>query len=191
MEEFRRLLVEIPEESYRWMVLFAACLGLRMSELFGLVWGDFDLLRSEVHIQRGIVEGYEDETKTTSSNSRLPLRPMVVTALMAWRRQASFHSDTDYVFASPTMLGKKPLNANSAQRDYLRPASIKAGLEPIGFHALRHSYRTWLDQIGTGVSVQKELMRHSTIAMTMDGYGRGVPEANRAANTRLVADLLQ
>jgi hypothetical protein len=25
--------------------------------------------------------------------------------------------------------------------------------------------------------VQKELMRHSTISMTMDGYGRGVPEA--------------
>jgi integrase len=45
-------------------------------------------------------------------------------------------------------------------------------------------------QIGTGVMVQKELMRHSTIAMTMDGYGRGVPEANREANSRLVDRLL-
>jgi len=88
------------------------------------------------------------------------------------------------------LLGKKPLNSNSAQRDYLRPASIAAGLKPIGWHALRHSYRTWLDQIGTGVMVQKELMRHSTIAMTMDGYGRGVPEANREANSRLVDQLL-
>jgi integrase len=139
MEEFRRLLVEIPEEPYRLMVLFAACLGLRMSELFGLVWGDFDLLRSEVHIQRGIVEGYVDETKTASSSSKLPPHPMIVTASMAWRQQSPFQSDTDYVFASLIMLGKKPLNANSAQRDYLRPASIKAGLQPIGFHALRHS----------------------------------------------------
>jgi len=38
--------------------------------------------------------------------------------------------------------------------------------------------------------VQKELMRHSTISMTMDGYGRGVPEANREANSRLVGRLL-
>jgi integrase len=65
------------------------------------------------------------------------------------------------------MLGKKPLSSNSAQRDYLRPASIEAGLQPIGWHALRHSYRTWLDEMGTSIMVQKELMRHSTIAMTM------------------------
>jgi hypothetical protein len=54
---------------------------------------------------------------------------------------------------------------NSAQRDYLRPEAIKAGLKPLGWHALRHSYRTWLGEKGTGPEVQKELMRHSTIAM--------------------------
>jgi integrase len=59
-----------------------------------------------------------------------------------------------------------------------------------GFHALRHPYRTWLDEVGSGPMVQKELMRHSTISMTMDGYGRGVPEANRDANSRLVGQLL-
>ena len=45
--------------------------------------------------------------------------------------------------------------------------------------------------ISAKVLAQKELMRHSTIAMTMDGYGRGVPEANREANSRLVKELLQ
>jgi integrase len=77
------------------------------------------------------------------------------------------------------------------QRDYLRPESIKAGLTPIGWHALRHSYRTWLAEVGTGPEVQKELMRHSTIAMTLDGYGRGIPEANRKANYAVVNGLLQ
>jgi integrase len=191
MEEFRRLLAEVPEEPYHLMALFASCLGLRTSELFGLIWSDFDLLRNEVHIQRGIVEGYVDETKTDKSNTRLPLNPRIVEALMSWRRQSPFNTDTDYVFASPQMMGKKPLNANSSQRDHLRPASIAAGLKPIGFHALRHSYRTWLDEVGSGPMVQKELMRHSTITMTMDTYGRGVPAANRVANSRLVNELLQ
>ena len=133
----------------------------------------------------------EDETKTESSNAKLPLDPAIVAVLQAWRQHTPFAADSDYVFASPVMLGKKPLSSNSAQRDYLRPASIEAGLQPIGWHALRHSYRTWLDEMGTSIMVQKELMRHSTIAMTMDGYGRGVPEANREANSRLVSDLLQ
>ena len=190
MGEFRRLLAEIPEEPYRVMALLAACLGLRTSEIFALMWVDFDWLRSEVNIQRGIVEGYLDRTKTLSSNRKLPLDAAIVSALQSWKQHTPFAADNDYVFASAVLLGKKPLNSNSAQRDYLRPASIAAGLKPIGWHALRHSYRTWLDQIGTGVMVQKELMRHSTIAMTMDGYGRGVPEANREANSRLVDQLL-
>jgi hypothetical protein len=52
----------------------------------------------------------------------------------------------------------------------LSSAWIKAGLKPLGWHALRHSYRTWLGEKGTGPEVQKELMRYSTIAMSLDAY---------------------
>ena len=172
------------------MVLLAACLGLRTSEILGLCWGDFDWLRSEVSIQRGVVEGYTDDTKTLASKRKLPLDAAVLSALENWKLQTQFPADSNYVFASPVMLGSKPLNSNSAQRDKLRPAAIRAGLSPLGWHSLRHSYRTWLDEVGAPVSVQKELMRHSTIAMTMDGYGRGVASANRDANSRLVGKLL-
>jgi integrase len=190
MDEFRKLLAEVTEEPYRTMVLLAACLGLRTSEILGLCWGDFDWLRSEVSIQRAVVEGYTDDTKTVASRRKLPLDAAVLTALKSWKLKTQFPADSDYVFASPVKLGRKPLNSNSAQRDKLRPASIRAGLSPIGWHSLRHSYRSWLDEVGVPVSVQKELMRHSTIAMTMDGYGRGVASANRDANSRLVGKLL-
>jgi integrase len=189
-DEFRLLLVRFTG-MYRVMVLLAACVGLRRSEIFGLRWSDFNWLLREVFIQRSHVEGFEDETKTESSNAKLPLHPAIIEALLEWRRQSPFHADSDDVFASPILDGKKPLNSNSVQRDYLRPESIKAGLKPLGWHALRHSYRTWLGEKGTGPEVQKELMRHSTIAMSLDGYGRGVPEANRAANATVVSDLLQ
>jgi integrase len=189
-DEFRLLLARFTG-MYRVMVLLAACVGLRRSEIFGLRWSDFNWLLREVFIQRSHVEGYEDDTKTESSNAKLPLHPAIIEALLEWRRQSSFNADDDYVFASPILDGKKPLNSNSVQRDYLRPESIKAGLIPLGWHALRHSYRTWLAEKGTGPEVQKELMRHSTIAMSLDGYGRGVPEANRAVNATVVSDLLQ
>jgi hypothetical protein len=45
--------------------------------------------------------------------------------------------------------------------------------------------------VATGPEVQKNLMRHSTIAMSLDGYGKGVPAANREANSQLVNASLQ
>lgn len=56
--------------------------------------------------------------------------------------------------------------------------------------SLVYSCRKWLAEKGTGPEVLKELMRHSTIAMSLDGYGRGDPEANRAANATVVSELL-
>ena len=35
----------------------------------------------------------------------------------------------------------------------------------------RHTYRTWLDSVGTPVGVQQRLMRHADIRTTMNIYG--------------------
>jgi integrase len=190
IEEFRRLLAEIKDEPYRTMVLLAGCLGLRISEVSGLRWQDFDWLRGEVKIERGVVEGHTDEVKTQSSRKRLPLDASLVSALRAWKMQTRYPGEHDFVFASPRMMGKKPLRGYQVQTDVLRPIAARIGLGSVGWHSLRHSYRTWLDETEAPISVQKELMRHSTIAMTMDGYGRGVASANRAANARVVGMLL-
>jgi integrase len=189
IEQFHNLLTEIDEEPYRTITFLAACSGLRESELFGLRWCDFNWQRAEVSIERAVVEGYEDDTKSEASKKRLPLDPVVIAVLQAWRLKAPYIGPGDYVFASTILRGRKPLSGNSAQRDKLRPAAIRAGLGPLGWHALRHSYRTWLDEAGASVPVMKELMRHSCISMTMDTYGRGVESANRAANANVVAML--
>jgi integrase len=67
----------------------------------------------------------------------------------------------------------------------------KAGLKTLGWHALRHSYRKWLGELKTGPEVQRDLIRHSTIGMTMESYGERVPELNREANVAVVNSLLQ
>ena len=79
----------------RVKILLAACVGLRRSEIFGLKWSDFNWLLREIFIQRSHVEGYEDETKTESSNARVPLHPAIVEALLAWRQQSTFDADHD------------------------------------------------------------------------------------------------
>ena len=54
-EQFGRLLQHISTEPHRTMVVVAMCLGLRRSELDGLKWSDFDWIRQEVLIQRGVI----------------------------------------------------------------------------------------------------------------------------------------
>jgi len=63
VEEFYTLLAEFAEP-YRTMVLIAQCLGLRVSEIMGLQWGDFDFKKRTVLIQRSVVQGRVDEVKT-------------------------------------------------------------------------------------------------------------------------------
>ena len=53
----------------------------------------------------------------------------------------------------------------------LERASKEAGIGHLGTHAFRHTYRSWLDAVGTPIAVQQRLMRHSDIRTTMDIYG--------------------
>ncbi len=51
VEEFGRLLPHLPEP-FRTMCIVAMCLGLRVSEVLGLQWGDFDFEKLQVIIRR-------------------------------------------------------------------------------------------------------------------------------------------
>ncbi len=62
-------------EPYRTMVLVAACLGLRVSEIIGLQWGDFNWENSTVLMQRSVVQARVGDTKTEYSRRPLPVHP--------------------------------------------------------------------------------------------------------------------
>ena len=76
-----RLLLEQLSQPYHTMVLIAACLGLRVSEIMGLQWCDFDWENFSVMVRRSVVHGRVGDTKTEASFRPLPVdtRPM-----MAW-----------------------------------------------------------------------------------------------------------
>ena len=46
----------------------------------------------------------------------------------------------------------------------------------------RHSYRSWLDETGAPLTVQKELMRHASIQTTMNIYGKAMTDTKRQAH---------
>jgi len=65
-------------------------------------------------------------------------------------------------------------------------AASKAGIGRLGTHSLRHTYRSWLDSVGTPMGVQQRLMRHADIRTTMNIYGDAVTEDMAKAHAKIV-----
>ena len=61
----------------------------------------------------------------------------------------------------------------------------------MGTHTFRHSYRMWIDAIGTPVGVQQLLMRHADIRTTMNIYGEADAAEMREAHGKIVGLALQ
>ena len=137
-------------------------------------------------MQRAVVAGRVDEVKTKYSKARMPLDPALGEALLTWRQKSSFRADSDWVFASPFQAGKMPYRAWGIQQRRIKPAAKRAGLENIGWHTFRHTYRSWLDETGAPIKVQQELMRHASIQTTMNIYGAAMVESKRDANSKVV-----
>lgn len=185
-EEFSILVAAVDREPCRTMVVLALCTGVRCSELVALKWSDFDWQNLSVYIRRAIVSGRVDDVKTEYSEAPLPLDPALAEVIFEWRRKTEFSADSDFVFASPYMAGEKPYTPWNMQHNQLSPAAVKAGLGPIGWHTLRHTYRAWLGDNGEPLTVQKELMRHASIQTTLNTYGGGMMESMREAHGRVV-----
>ena len=173
------------DEPHRTMVLVAQCLGLRVSEILGLQWGDFSFENRSVLVQRSVVGGRVDDVKTEYSKDDVSLDARLAEALLSWRAASFFPRDTDWVFANPVT--GRPYHQESLRKRQLQRAAKLAGLgEDIGWHTFRHTYRSWLDETDAPMKVQQELMRHASIQTTMNVYGRAMTETKRRANSQVV-----
>jgi integrase len=65
-------------------------------------------------------------------------------------------------------------------------AGGSAGIGKLGTHALRHTYRSWLDTVGTQIAVQQKLMRHSDIRATLNLYSDVVTDEMSQAHSKMV-----
>jgi integrase len=185
VEEFRKLL-EHMEEPFRTMALACVCFGLRISEALGLKWSDVDWLNGSLRIQRSIVRQRVDETKTEYSDRALPIDAGMLDVLKRWKQATQFGAADDWVFASPAQIGRLPWAAESLNRAY-RKAGKASGVGHVSTHTMRHTYRSWLDAVGTTIAVQQKLMRHADIRTTMNIYGDVVTDEMSKAQSKVVA----
>jgi integrase len=174
VDEFQ-LFAQRLGEPFHTIALVCVCFGLRISEALALKWSDVDWLSGKLSVERGIVRQRVDDVKTETSHKAITITQTMIEALKLWKQTTQFSAQEDWIFASPSQLGRLPWSADSVNDAYKKAASA-AKVAHVSTHSMRHTYRSWLDAVGTPIAVQQKLMRHADIRTTMNVYGEVVTD---------------
>ena len=186
LQQFHALLETLgTDASWRTLLLIAVSFGLRISEVLGLKRRDVDWLGKTISIERSVVKQICDDVKSTHSARKMACADELLETLSRWRQITEFSAPEDWVFASPYKLGRQPLSYTFVWES-LRDAARRANIGHVSSHVFRHTYRSWLDSVGTSVGVQQKLMRHADIRTTMNIYGDAAAADMRNAHEKLV-----
>lgn len=162
-EEVERLTKAMPNDLESAMMLLAVRTGLRFSELRALEWGDLDLGRRILTVSRCAV-AHDVGTPKNGKIRHIPLTSDALIALMRLPRSSELiFPNTGRMFVYWTSLC------------HLQKACVRAGIEPIGWHVLRHTFASQLISRGASLKAIHDLLGHSTISMTQR-YAHLAPE---------------
>jgi len=184
--EVQRLLANLRFRE-RTLVLLAVTTGLRRSELFALKWKDVDFQTKQIYVTRSIVQNVIGNCKTETSQKPVSAHDALIEALREWRCQTPYQSSESWVFACPVNQGRWPYLAQQIMRRHILPVARKQGItKQIGWHTFRHTYSTLLRSTGAELKIMQELLRHSTIRVTLDTYTQAVTTEKRYAQEAVV-----
>jgi integrase len=192
-EEVRFFLDAARGNRLEALYILALATGMRRSELLGLRWGDLDLEAGVLLVRRGLTispgGGVEiEDPKRFSSRRRLEISPKVATVLKEHRgRQAEERlaagpggwQDEGFVFASRS---GGFIHPNTLYTAYFKKLRDRAGVPPIHFHDLRHTYATQALLLPNAkIKVVSETLGHKDIATTLRIYAHVLPGMQREA----------
>ena len=186
-EEQQSFLEAIKGHDLELLYIVALGTGLRIGEILGLKWSDIDFKNNELHVNRNLqkVALYEDDKvigyevvestpKTKNSLRTIPVPQNIIKKLRTHKKEQNElilllqeeYDNKNYVFCNK--LGK-PIEDKRPGRN-LKTILTSIGIDPIKFHALRHTYATRLFEAGIPPKTVQHLMGHSDIETTMNIY---------------------
>ena len=191
-----KALMEAATGRWRPQLIVSIFTGMRASELRGLPWRNVDLDRGIVHVrQRADLWGTIGKPKSTAGARDIPLGPLVINTLRAWKMQCPA-GELDLVF--PNGKGNVEGQSNIINR-FWSPLQVKLGITNeagearYNFHMLRHAAASlFIQHLGWSPKRLQVVMGHSSIQMTFDLYGHLFEngEADRDAMKKIEAAIV-
>lgn len=153
-------------------ILIGIYTGMRIGEICALQWRDIDFEEKIINVNKTIQRIYNplDELepskviitpgKTKNSIREIPISNDIVKILKTLKENDDF-----YILSNK----KKPIEPRTYRKFYNKFMKA-AGIEPIKFHALRHTFASINIENGTDVKTISEILGHSDISITLKTY---------------------
>ena len=147
-------------------------LGLRIGEICGLQWGDFDLKLGTLNINRtvcriscgnGHTKVVIQMPKTRTSRREIPIPKQLSLMLKKLRGSAS---NAAWFLSGSESKPTEPRCYRKSIKAYLKQATVRQ-VRP---HALRHTFATTCLQAGCDVKTLSELLGHANANITLQRY---------------------
>jgi integrase len=179
--EIRRLLAAAPPH-HRTLLATAILSGLRQGELLGLHWRDVDFDNQVIRVRSALDRKQRDvPPKTQHALRDVVLMPALAQALQQHRAESRFSDPGDYVFT--TRVGT-PLHWANLGSKALNPALTRAGLRPLRWHDLRHTFASLLIAGGANITFVSRQLGHSSSQITLGVYAHLLDREEQAQHTR-------
>lgn len=155
-------------------ILLSLLTGLRIGEICALKWEDISIPEKTVYVHSTmqriqIVEPMEAKTKTkisitapksSCSIRKIPLSDEIITIMEQFEKQSGFvltGNDTSYI---------EP----RSMHNHFKRVCKSAGIDPVNFHVLRHTFATRCVELGFDVKSLSEILGHANVSITLNRY---------------------
>jgi integrase len=152
------------------ITLFIAT-GLRISELLGLEWVNFDESAATLTVTGKVIRAAAkglvrvDETKTAAGRRTLPLPGFAVTVLSV-RRELPYLGRQPMIFPSTVGTWRCPDNFRARWREVREGLGVPDATS----HSFRKTVATLIDDAGLSARIGADHLGHTRISMTQDKY---------------------
>lgn len=173
-------------------ILLGMQMGLRIGEICGLQWKDFDLTHKILHIERtvsriscgdGHTKVVVQTPKTNSSHREIPIPKQLVPILRQLRNDLS---DDTWFLSGNTEKPVEPRCYRKSIKCHLKKAAVRT-VRP---HTLRHTFATTCLQAGCDIKTLSELLGHAHADVTLHQYVHSDLTRKRKEMNRIFSGLL-
>mgnify|MGYP000013295368 FL=1 len=169
-EELERFMTECRKDAI-WHDFFYVELttGLRRGEICGLMWQDFDEAKGTLKIARTLhctkIGDYTTGGTKTGKGTRTITLPLSTAQLLRKRKLTAL---SEWIFPDP-LRPEYPIVPSSAY-NRMKKLLETAGLPPIRFHDLRHTFATHALTSGVDTKTLSDILGHTNASFTLDTY---------------------
>lgn len=154
-------------------ILLCLFTGMRIGEICALKWEDISFKEKTVHVhqtmQRIQIEGNSNKKTAviiTTPKSSCSIRTIPIPENIICMMANTFPVRHGYVL---TGSDNKYIEPRSLQ-NYFKKVLSENAIEPVNFHALRHTFATRCIEVGFDIKSLSEILGHANVNITMNRY---------------------